>query len=200
MSTAASTETLASAPLDIFPLHAVLVPGASLDLRVFEARYLDMVRDCGRRGVGFGISLILSGAETGEPATSAPFGTEALIEDFGSDDAGVLTLRVRGARRFQVRRVHVRDNGGQVADVTWCEAEARQPLQPEHGLLALLLQSLLDRFGGEHAMAPSSLLDDASWVSWRLAELLPLEDAQRLQLLQVDDPHQRLERILSLLP
>ena len=200
MSTAARPGAPASGPLDIFPLHAVLVPGASLDLRVFEARYLDMVRDCGRNGVGFGVSLILAGAETGKPATSAPFGTEALIEDFGSDDGGVLTLRVRGARRFHVQRIQVRDNGGQVADVSWCEADARQPLRPEHGLLALLLQSLLDRFGGEHAMAPSALLDDASWVSWRLAELLPLENTQRLQLLQVDDPHQRLERILSLLP
>ena len=200
MATEAPAESQPSAPLNIFPLHTVLLPGASLGLRVFEPRYLDLVRECGRNGVGFGVCLILDGAETGAPATSAAFGTEAVIEDFGSDSAGVLTLQVRGARRFRVRRVRVRDNGRQVADVSWCDAEPMQQLRPEHGLLAVLLQSLLDRFGGEHALAPSALLDDANWVSWRLAELLPLEGPQRLQLLQIDDPHQRLERVLALLP
>lgn len=192
--------SLALASLNLFPLHTVLVPGASLGLRVFEPRYLDLVRECARSGVGFGVCLILDGSEVGAPATSAAFGTEALIEDFGSDEAGILTLQVRGARRFRVGNVRVRDNGRQVAEVRWCDAPDVQRLRPEHGLLALLLQSLLDRFGGEHAKVTSTLIDDASWVSWRLAELLPLEDAQRLQLLQVDDPHERLERVLALLP
>lgn len=194
------TAEQAPVSLGIFPLHTVLVPGALLGLRVFEPRYLDLVRECGRNGCGFGVCLILAGEEVGAPATAAAFGTEAVIEDFGSDDAGVLTLQVRGARRFHARRARVRDNGLQLAEVRWCDAGAPQRLRPEHGLLALLLQSLLDRFGGEHAMAPSALLDDANWVSWRLAELLPLEDAQRLQLLQIDDPHQRLEQVLALLP
>ena len=200
MATDSSTESPTLVSLSLFPLHTVLLPGASLGLRVFEPRYLDLVRECGRSGVGFGVCLILDGAEVGPPATSAGFGTEALIEDFGSDAGGVLTLQVRGARRFRVQRVRVRDNGRQVADIRWCDVDAMQRLRPEHGLLALLLQSLLDRFGGEHAMAPRALLDDANWVSWRLAELLPLEDPQRLQLLQIDDPHQRLERVLALLP
>lgn len=200
MPTHAPTEALALVSLSIFPLHTVLVPGASLGLRVFEPRYLDLVRECGRSGSGFGVCLILDGAEVGTPATAAAFGTEALIEDFGSDQGGLLTLQVRGARRFHVQRVRVRDNGRQVADVSWCDADAVQHLRPEHGLLAVLLQSLLDRFGGEHALAPSALLDDANWVSWRLTELLPLDHPQRLQLLQIDDPHQRLERLLSLLP
>ena len=186
--------------LSIFPLHTVLVPGALLGLRVFESRYLDLVRECGRNGVGFGVCLILDGEEVGAAATAAVVGTEALIEDFGTDPTGVLTLQVRGARRFRVQRMRVRDDGRQMANIRWSDAEPVQRLRPEHGLLALLLQSLLDRFGGEHAMAPSALLDDADWVSWRLVELLPLEDEQRLQLLQVDDPHERLERVLALLP
>ena len=200
MATDPTVESPSLDSLGIFPLHAVLMPGALLGLRVFEPRYLDLVRECGRSGAGFGVCLILDGTEAGAPATAAAVGTEALIEDFGTDPTGVLTLQVRGARRFRVQRIRVRDNGRQVADIRWCDAEPVQRLRPEHGLLALLLQSLLDRFGGEHAMAPSALLDDAAWVSWRLAELLPLEDGQRLQLLQVDDPHERLERVLALLP
>ena len=186
--------------LGLFPLHTVLLPGAALGLRVFEARYLDLVRDCGRHGRGFGVCLILQGDETGAPAAPAAFGTEAVIEDFGTGDDGLLTLRVRGARRFVARQVRVRDNGLQVAEVSWCAADPVEPVRPEHGLLATILQRVLDHTGGEHAHAPSARLDDAAWVGWRLAELLPLEDPQRQELLQLDDPHQRLDRLLSLLP
>jgi Lon protease-like protein len=187
-------------PLGLFPLHTVLVPGASLGLRVFEPRYLDLVRDCGRAGKGFGVCLILDGEEVGAPASAAAYGTEALIEDFGRGDDGLLTLRVRGARRFHTQRVRVRDNGLQVADVQWCEPDPDDQVRPEHGLLTTLLERLIDHVGGEHAQAPKARFDDAAWVGWRLAELLPLQDEQRQALLQLDDPHQRLDRLLALLP
>ncbi len=186
--------------LALFPLHTVLLPGATLGLRVFEPRYLDLMRDCGRSGDGFGVCLILEGKETGTPATPATFGTEARIEDFGSSGDGLLTLRVRGARRFHVRHTRVRNNGLIVAQVDWRVPDPDDPLRPEHGLLGLLLQRILDQMGGEYAKAPPARLDDAAWVGWRLAELLPLEDAQRQSLLQEDDPHLRLERLLALLP
>ncbi|MBF6024217.1 LON peptidase substrate-binding domain-containing protein [Lysobacter niastensis] len=186
--------------LGLFPLHTVLVPGGSLGLRVFEPRYLDLIRDCGRVGKGFGICLILDGEEVGAPASAAAYGTEALIEDFGRGDDGLLTLRVRGARRFHTQRVRVRDNGLQVADVEWCDPDLGESVRPEHGLLTTLLERLLERIGGEHASAPKAQFDDAAWVGWRLAELLPLQDEQRQALLQIDNPHQRLDRLLALLP
>lgn len=183
--------------LGLFPLHAVLVPGAALGLRVFEPRYLDLVRDCGRSGGGFGICLILDGEEAGVAAKPAAFGTEAVIEDFDTDDMGVLTLRVRGRRRFRVVRTRVRDNGLVVGEVEWREPDPDEELRPEHGLLALLLQRILEQAGGEHADAPAARFDDASWVGWRLSELLPLADLQRQALLQEDDPHARLQQLLG---
>ena len=186
--------------LPLFPLHSVLLPGSALGLRVFEPRYLDLVRDCGRGGHGFGVCLILDGEETGKPATPAAFGTEALIEDFGSSDDGLLTLRVRGARRFHVRRTRVRDNGLVVGDIDWLPGDPDDELRAEHGLLSTVLERVIDHVGGEHARAPASRLDDAAWVGWRLAELLPLADAQRQSLLQEDDPHARLDQLLALMP
>ena len=185
--------------LPLFPLQAVLLPGAALGLRVFERRYLDLLRDCARTGAGFGVCLILEGTEAGPPATPAAVGTEARIEDFGVGDDGLLVLRVRGARRFRVLRTRVRDNGLVMADVAWLDADPDDVLRPEHMLLAVLLQRLLDQVGGEHAKAAPSRFDDASWVGWRLGELLPLEPAQRQALLQEDDPHRRLDRLLATL-
>ena len=186
--------------IGLFPLHAVLVPGAAIGLRVFEPRYLDLVSECGRKGTGFGVCLLMDGDEGSETTAAAAFGTEALIEDFGTGDDGLLTLRVRGARRFHARQLRVRDNGLQVAEVEWADPDPVEPLRPEHGLLATLLRGVLEQVGGEHADALDARIDDAAWVGWRLVEMLPLQDIQRQQLLQVDDPHERLDRLLSLLP
>lgn len=181
--------------LPLFPLHTVLVPGAALDLRVFEARYLDLVRECGRSARGFGVCMIVEGDEAGVAATPAAWGTEARIEDFGSDPRGVLTLRVRGHRRFHVARTRVRDNGLVVGDVQWRDPDGDDELRPEHALLGTLLQKILEQAGGEHAGAGPALAGDAAWVGWRLAELLPLSLVQRQSLLQEDDPHARLQRL-----
>ena len=187
-------------PLPLFPLHAVLLPGAALGLRIFERRYLDMVSECGRHGRGFGICLILEGEEAGVPATPAAFGTEALIEDFDTGADGLLTLQIRGARRFHVERTRVRDSGLVMADVTWCGTDLDDSLHPEHALLSTLLQHLLEQVGGEHSKASHARFDDAAWVGWRLAEFLPISESQRLSLLQEDDVHARLEQLLQLIP
>jgi len=184
--------------LPLFPLHTVLVPGAALDLRIFERRYLDMIRDCGRSGSGFGVCLILDGNEAGAAALPAAFGTEALVEDFDTTPDGLLSLRVRGRRRFHVLRTRVRDTGLVVADIEWREDDTASPrLRPEHALLAELLRRILLQIASEHAEPAPMLFENAAWVGWRLAELLPLPMPQRQELLQLDDPHARLQRLLD---
>jgi Lon protease-like protein len=203
MADAAASPPSPPSPLPLFPLHTVLVPGAALDLRIFERRYLDMVRECGRTGFGFGVCLVLEGNEAGTPATPAAFGTEARIEDFGSTPDGLLSLRVRGHRRFHVAQVRVRDSGLVVADVEWRDDAAVTPrLRPEHALLAELLRRILVQIGadsgsGGAADPAPAWFEDAAWVGWRLAELLPLALPQRQALLQLDDPHARLQYLLD---
>ncbi len=186
--------------LPLFPLNTVLVPGASLGLRIFETRYLDLVRDCARSGTGFGVCLILDGGEAGQPTTPAMIGTEARIEDFGATPEGLLTISARGGRRFRLRETQVRGNGLRVGGVEWCEPDPDDELRPEHALLGTLLQQIIEQVGGEYAKAPPSRFDDAAWVSWRLAELLPLNDVQRLWMLDENDPHARLDRVLTWMP
>src|SRR3546814_14351400 len=74
---------------------------------------------------------------------------EAVIEDFGTGDDGLLTLQVRGARRFHVERVRVRDSGLQVASVAWCEPDRDDPLRPEHGRLSTILRRQEERRVGK---------------------------------------------------
>lgn len=186
--------------LPLFPLHAVLLPGAALGLRVFERRYLDMLRECSRQESNFGVCLILDGEEVGAPASPAAFGVEARIEDFDVGADGVLMLRLRGQRRFHVLRTRVRDNGLVLADAQWSAPDHDDELRPEHALLATVLEHIIEQAGSAFAPSHPAQLEQAAWVGWRLAELLPLEEPQRLQLLQHDDPHQRLEDLLRWMP
>ena len=183
--------------LPLFPLHSVLVPGAALGLRVFEPRYLDLVRECGRSGGTFGICLIIEGSQAGAAAVPAAWGTEAVIEDFDRDPDGLLALRVRGARRFRVRQVRVRDNGLVVAEVDWQGGDPLAPLRPEHALLRDVLAGILEQAGSDPYAVPKPRMEDAAWIGWRMAELLPLDDHQRLGLLKEADPHARLQQILE---
>lgn len=183
--------------LPLFPLHNVLLPGAAMGIRVFERRYLDLVRASGRTGGSFGVCLILDGTDVGAPAMPAAFGTGVRIEDFDVGADGVLVLRLRGTRRFHVQRSCIRDNGLVVGEVSWCAPDPDDEVRPEHSLLATVLERLLEQAGGEFAAAGPGLLDQAAWVGWRLAEFLPLTEQQRLSLLQQDDPHRRLDQLLA---
>lgn len=184
--------------LPLFPLDAVLFPGGPLKLRIFERRYLDMVRDCARGGAGFGVCLILSGREAGAPAVPAAIGTRARITDFYTLPDGLLGISAQGFDRFHVERTHVRDNGLVIGDVRYLAEPPSPPVPAEHGLLATLLSNLLQHFG--ELPDDAALLDDSAWVGWRLAEILPLPAVDRQCLLQIGDPCERLDRLAEWLP
>ncbi|MBA3928935.1 MAG: ATP-dependent protease [Xanthomonas sp.] len=183
--------------LPLFPLDKVLLPGAAMDLRIFERRYLDLVRDCSRAESGFGVCLILDGNEAGAPATPAAYGVEARIENFDMGDDGLLSLRVRGHRRFHVVRTRVRDNGLVMADVEWRCSDEDFEILPEHALLGTLLQTMMEKVGTDVSKLPARVFEHAGWVGWRLAQLLPITPQQRVSLLQEDDVNARLQRLLE---
>ena len=186
--------------LPLFPLNAVLFPGGPLSLRIFEPRYLDMVRDCARAGSGFGVCMILHGRESGEASVPAAVGTIARIVDFYTMPDGLLGIRAEGCDRFHVDSSRVRDNGLAHGSVRFWPPEPRVQLPPEFGLLSTILERLIDRSGSAFANATQDRYEDASWVGFRLAEALPLENRERQHLLQMTDPITRLDQLMHYLP
>lgn len=188
------------ADIPLFPLSSVLFPDGVLQLRIFEPRYLDMVRECARSGSGFGVCLILEGAEVGAPAVPAAFGTLARITDFHTLPGGLLGIQVHGAERFHVEGTRVRSNGLVHGTVRFLPADPVVVLPVECALLATILERLLERIGGERANVDRDRYDDAGWVGFRLAETLPLTGAERQELLQMIDPLERLQRLMHHIP
>lgn len=196
----AYTAGVTATDIALFPLNTVLFPGGVLDLRVFERRYLDLVRDCARSGTGFGVCLILHGREAREPAVPAAVGTLARIADFYTGDDGLLGIRADGCARFRVARTRVRDNGLVHGDAQFWPDEPVVPVPPEYALLATILERLLECMGGQNTSASRERYDDASWVGFRLGEALPLENRERQHLLQMTDPLERLQQLMHYLP
>lgn len=185
--------------LPLFPLKTVLFPGCVLDLQIFEARYLDMIARCMKQGTGFGVVCILEGSEVGDaPDDIAPIGCEALIRDFQQQENGLLGIRVEGGRRFGVLSAERQRDQLLVAKVEWLDEIPEQPLEEEDQDLLALLKAL-----AEHPMVAAlnmnTEVEGQQSLANQLAYLLPFAEEDKLQLLQVDDPQQRLDGIQVLL-
>ena len=183
--------------LPLFPLKTVLFPGGRLALRIFEQRYIAMAKACLRDEAPFGVCHILRGEEVATPeARSAPplfaaVGTLAGIRAWDMPQLGILHVMTEGGMRFRVESHSVEPDGLVVADVTPVAAEPPVPINDAHRPLVELLELLAARIGPEH-FSDERAFDDASWVGYRLAELLPLPPAIKQDMLELNDAEGRL--------
>ena len=183
--------------LPLFPLNTVLFPGGPLPLRIFEPRYVDMIGRCMREGQGFGVVLIREGNETG-PAQFHDVGTVARVVDFTQLPEGLLGLATVGHERFRVRTHRLEADGLNVGEVDMLEAEPAAELPAEYVHLAEVLQKLLPELGDQYSHVATNPRD-ASWVGYRLAEILPLTMESRQYCLELEHPLERLRLLDTLI-
>ena len=180
----------------LFPLNIVLFPGGPLPLRIFETRYVDMVRRCMRNAEAFGVVLIREGSEVG-PAESFDVGTFAQIVDFHQLSDGLLGLSCIGQERFRIRSRSRQADGLQLAGIERLAPEPAMAVPERHARLSSLLQKVLPQLGEVYEGFPMRL-DDAAWVGHRLAEILPIPAVDKQACLELNDPIQRLDRLAPL--
>lgn len=190
-----------AAPLPLFPLQTVLFPGGLLMLKVFEARYLDLVSRCLRSGQGFGVVCLRQGREVGRGGAAVQFeavGVHARIDEVDGDQAGILRVRCLGGERFRLEGVP-----SQQPDGLWQSAVSE--LTPDrHRLpapamfdtvkaLSNAIATLRER--GQLPFVEPFRLDDAGWVANRWCELLPIPLSAKQKLMALEDPVVRLSLV-----
>jgi Lon protease-like protein len=178
--------------IPLFPLRTVLFPEGALKLRIFETRYVDMIGRCMRDGAAFGVVLILDGLESGSPVTTAAVGTSARIIDFERLSDGLLGITAQGEQRFRIVAMRRQNDGLNVAEVEWLAADVSAPVPQEHQDLSEALGELWPRLMSEGRSLAPPRCDDVAWVSTRLAEILPIDAADRQRCLEMSDPAARL--------
>lgn len=185
--------------IPLFPLNTVLFPGGPLPLRIFETRYVDMVRHCMRERCPFGVVLIRAGSEVGTGASeTTAVGTTARIVDFNALPDGLLGITCLGERKFSVSRHWRQDDGLHVGEVEFAPPEESTDLPFEYDHLGELLRKVLPELGDLYANVPKHFAD-ASWVGCRLAEILPIALSEKQYCLELDDPVARLARLNPLI-
>jgi hypothetical protein len=183
---------MSSVDVPIFPLNTVLFPGGLLPLRVFEARYMDMARDCLRHERPFGVCMIREGREVGAPATPEPVGCLARITDCDMQQLGLLHLKTLGGQRFRILACRTGAQGLVSADIELIPPEETVPLPDRFTAFTRLLELVIaeqDRpiFAEPHEFA------SAAWVGYRLTEVLPVPLAAKQKLLELTDSLARLD-------
>jgi hypothetical protein len=198
--------------LPLFPLSTVLFPGGVLPLRIFEARYMDMARDCLRNELPFGVCMITDSKarEASRNASVADVGCSATIGAWDMRQLGLLHVRAVGGRRFRVLESKTEGNGLRVAEVVWIEDDADAPIEPQHVPCVDLLRRVFDDLRAQVAERRREAEDDddvlarppfeepfnmdsSSWVSNRLCEVLPVPQKAKQKLMELGDGRARLE-------
>lgn len=188
--------------IPLFPLKTVLFPGGVLPLKVFETRYIDMVRDCMKHNAPFGVVLIKSGQEVGQAAEPEAIGCLASITDWDMENLGVMMLRTEGGERFRILETRVLADQRLEGRIAMLPADSSPPISDMHVECAKALKSIIDEIDqqgrleeGERFISPFAQpirLDSAGWVANRWCEILPIPLKAKQKLLELDDAQARL--------
>lgn len=177
--------------LPLFPLKSVIFPDGAISLKVFEARYLDMLSQCEKNGDGFGICLISEGNEVGVAPQIFSMGTLVQITFWEHRKDGLLGVSVKGKQKFRVIKKYVRNNELVVADVELLDLETEQLLPEQYQSMVTVLKKIFSALQHPYITLEKKY-DDSSWVGSRLSELLPISALKKQQLLELSEPMGRL--------
>ncbi len=181
--------------IPLFPLSSLILPEGLMQLRIFEPRYLDMIKRCFRDNTDFAVCLIRDGHEVGQPAEPHPIGTRVRISDWSSGTDGLLTIMITGYQCIRLISFEANKDNLLIGQVEAVPIECPVVLDEDFRPLADKLDYMLGQLSGFVDLGEKKL-DDAVWVSNRLIELLPMPGQDKMILLQMQCANDRL-RILQ---
>ncbi len=186
---------MATRELPLFPLQRTVFPGVTIPMRIFEQRYLRLVRESLATAKPFAVVPILSGREVGATPAIAERGTLVTIADWSQLPNGLLGIEVRGEQRLRVGATRVEADGLMRGEVMLDAPDQAVPLAGDDSDLVALLGDLARHFGVEARYLNDSL--DGITLAWRLADLLPVALERKIALLGMADPLVRLIEVRS---
>ena len=183
--------------IPLFPLSTVVLPGGKLPLRLFEPRYINMVKDCFKDNSGFGVCLIRDGSEAGTPAQPYPQGTLVKLIDFDQGPDGLLHITAQGEQEFSLLTYAANDDGLLMGQVQMLEHSDAPEMGTEYRELSRKLAIIL-QYVEPNIIYEEKQLDDTQWVCHRLLELLPITAPAKFDLLQLPTTKARLDALAGL--
>ena len=202
-----TNSTLTRSKIPLFPLGTVLFPDGVIALKIFEARYLDMIKQCLREKTEFGVVSIIKNSDSNKEDVSLYFseiGTLAQIEDFDPVQPALYMTKSFGTQRFKLLSSQQEANGLWIGEIALLENDPVTPIPQEHQKAAKLLDEIISVIQSQDLLDDAPFkkpfkVDDCGWVSNRLAELLPISLIQKNHLLAQTNPRIRLDLISEII-
>lgn len=188
--------------LPLFPLHAVLFPYERMQLHIFEARYVEMVKQCLEYDAPFGVVLIRQGEEVNDTPEPFLIGTACRIEQVHNYPDGRMHISVMGERRFRIRRL---DESrpylvGRAEPVVESDYESTARLDALSARLVetfgILITGMLAR---PDFNIDIQLPDDPMMRSFLVARFLNLDNMVKQRLLESIDTEARIAELIPLI-
>ena len=174
----------------IFPLSSITFPGGYMPLRIFETRYIDMVKNCVKNNTGFGISL-------NKPNSDEFYdvGTYCKIADWEQMDDGLLGITARGKYRYRVLNSSIQSDNLILADIESMEEPSFIDVPKELMPYSDFLKNILEQYPKFYHDDAPKYFTESGWVGSRLAEILPMPTKEKQVILETEDYLVRLYKI-----
>jgi len=173
--------------LPLFPLSAHLLPGGRMSLRIFEPRYVRMVKDACSSDAGFGICMVNSQGDKEKNKHIYPVGTYAKVVDFDLLDNGFLGVTVEGERCFNITTMRNESDGLRIGECQWIDEWTQQSAEHSIAPINERLIEIFDKYPELKSLYQTPKFNDPIWVIYRWLELIPVDAEKKQQLVQQKD-------------
>lgn len=183
----------------VFPLGTILFPGIPLDLKIFEQRYLELVKESLKSSNPFVIAPIIKGKEVGETPEVFPYGVLVNIIDWSQLSGGLLGITVQGNTRVALSDNKINEQNLMLASIRKLPLPNLKSQIEAHDFdLLEFFNEITSQMGSTSTYTPENL--SLGELIWRLAYILPLSREDKYKLLKTDSAATNtalLRRILS---
>lgn len=183
----------------LFPLSAHLLPGGRMALRIFEPRYVRMVKEACAAQSGIGICMQDCNGDKSLNEHICSIGTYAEIEDFTLLDDGLLGITVKGLRCFSIDSIMTEDDGLRRGECAWLESWPVDVAIEQISPIDKRLKEVFDKYPEVSDLYPETHFDDPLWVVYRWLEILPVKVEHKQEFLKQNDCGKAVEYLSHLL-
>lgn len=184
--------------LPLFPLSAHVLPGGRISLRIFEPRYVRLIKEACKDERGFGICMLNSQGDKTKNEHIYPIGTYVQIIDFNVLSDGMLGITVEGKQCFSIASLTTDNDGLRIGECQWLDIWQDQPRGHDISLIGDKLKEIFDKYPEQSLLYETLQFNDLNWVIYRWLELLPVNAEQKQQFLQQKDSVKALDFLTQL--
>ena len=167
--------------LPLFPLEIVVFPGAPLPLHIFEPRYKEMIGECLSQNRAFGM------VRAKENALSAIGCSARILTVIKKYEDGRMDISAEGAQRFEIIQLN-QERSFLQAEVAFFDDEPSTVSKSAAETVIQLHEQLFSVIG-----QPVEVEQDAAYLSFRLAQDLPVDLDFKQTLLEMKSEAERIE-------